>query len=192
MGYEMDDQLTPALKEYLSLKDVNPAQEVKRRAKNIGMRLIRIYADAAPSVSDIIAKYDSLDYRIKVRPSIANKIGKKGKKLARKMQLQKELRARINARTFTATGWFGPVERLGGNPKKKNKSVRGIAPGFLIENLAGSNPSEELVNLYDGAAQTDARAGGAVKKACDEETDDIKVYIEKKKDDTARKAGLKH
>lgn len=193
MSYELDDQLTPALKQYLDIKkNLDPAQEVRRRAKNIGMRLIRMYSKVAPSVSDIISKFDSLHYRIKVRASIASKTGKKGRKLARKIQLMKELRARINARMFTATGWFGPVERLGGKPRKENKKIRGIAPGFLLENLSGMNPSEELVNLYSGAAQDDARAGGGVKKACDEEADDIKVYLDKKNEEAAQKAGLKH
>lgn len=192
MNFEIDDRLSPAINEYCALRDIDPPQEVKRRAKNVGIKLIGLYGDASPPIANIISAVDALDWRVKTRKSA--RIGPGGKRLSRRAQIKKELRLRIASRKFSATGWFTPVTKLGGNPRGalKGKKPVGQGKGELIEQLYGNNPSEELVNLYLGAAQTDALAGGAVKKACDAEADDIKVYLEAKKEKAAQKAGLKH
>ena len=193
-NFQYDDKaFTSALKQYLDIKtNLDPAQEVRRRAKNIGMRLIRLYGQSAPTVADITAKIRSLNGRVKVRPKIKAMTGKKGKALSRKRQINIELKARIQARKLSATGWFPAVTILGGNPKSKlpGKRPHGQARGRLKEALGGFNPTETLYNDQEGAAQTDARGGGAVEKALTEETADIVKYVDRKNLEAAQKAGL--
>lgn len=193
MSETMDDNLTPALKQYLDIrKNIDPAQEVRRRAKNIGMRLIRLYADAAPKASDIKSKIASLNGRVKIRPKIAGRMGKNGKRISRKQAIARETKARIAALKLTAAGWFVPVKYLGGQPRVKGRKPMGTFRGALNEKLSGSNPSEELINLQLGAAQTDARAGGGVQKSCDAEAEDIQKYLDRKTEEAKQKAGLTH
>ena len=183
--FQYDDSgFNAALKKYLALRpNVEPQKELRRRAKNIGMRLIRIYKQNAPSVADIKKAAQNAGWKIKTRPAIKKRKGKRAD------QVKAEINARIKARTFTATGWFPAVEALGGSPRSK-KGVRGPKRGRLVEKTGGSDMSETLVNLQPGAEHTGDKAGTAIQRAIEQERDDMLKYISRKLEQAAKKANL--
>src|ERR1700744_2884535 len=73
--FQGDDRtFKKALSQSLDLKkNVDPPKELKRRAKNIGLRLIKIYKQKGVELEDITAKVRSLGNRVKVRPKIKAK-----------------------------------------------------------------------------------------------------------------------
>lgn len=184
-----DSGLQAALKEYLDIKkNVDPATEVKRRAKNVCLRLVRAFKQAAPTPDDIKA----VGFRVKVRPRIAAFTrSRRGKTsiIPRGQQVKKEIAARVAARTLTAAGWFPAAVALGANPKL-GKRVRGQRLGSVDMKLGGTEPNVTMTNAQPGAAHTDDRGGNAMQKALDAETADMVKYIDRKHDKAARKAGL--
>lgn len=182
---EWDDRdFMKALGYYCDLKkSVDKKKELRRRAKNVGLRLVRIYKQKGVNLSDITTKVKSLGKRVKVRPKI------RAKKGTFKKMIAMELRARKSAKGFTATGWFPSVEKLGGTPRD---TVRRTGPrrGKLIEKLGLGEMSETLVNEQPGAAHLQEKASSDMQAALDAETDDMCKYIIKKLDETKRKAGL--
>lgn len=186
-----DSGLVAALREYMDVKkNVDPAKEIRRRAKNVGLRLVKLYGDAAPSAEVIRNTAKRIGVKMKIRQRIKDLKGKKGKGLSLKQQAAKETRARVAARKLTATGWFPAVKALGGTPRLSGSAPKGKARGSLNERLSGSNPSETLNNDQDGAERTDDRAGGGIQKALNAEMDDIQKYLDKKNQEAAQKAGL--
>lgn len=188
-----------ALKEYCNLKkNVEPKKELRRRAKNIGMRLIKIYKEKGVSLDAITQKVKSLGVRVKIRPKIraktfAAKLSKKGKLLHTPHQemIAAELRARRSAKGFTATGWFPAVKALGGNPRRTERPGTGPQRGTLIEELGSDTEiSETLVNQQPGAELVMDKNDTDIQKALDDETLDMVTYIIKKQDEVARKNGL--
>lgn len=167
---EYDDSgFRVALRDYLNWKkNIDPDNELKRRAKNIGMKLIRIYVKTGAQKKQIIAQVRKLGYRVKTRKRI------KLLKLPRKEQIALEIKARANASGFTATGWFPAVFKLGGNPKQKST---GKLRGTLNSSLGGVDPWVELVNQQAAAGLVAERDGGAIQKALDEERDDILIKV---------------
>lgn len=193
-----DSGLTQALRIYFDIrKNIDPKKELRRRAKNIGMRLIRVTKEATPSKAEIVTdattaggkkvlKSTTTGFRVRVRPSIM----KRNVLWAKKVQM--ELRARVRSRTFTATGWFPAVERLGGTPRRK-RGVRGPKRGRLVEKFGALEMSETLINDQPGAAQTMDRAearGHSMTKVLEDERDDILKYVQRKQAEAARRAGL--
>lgn len=187
-----------ALKEYLNLrKNVDPKKELKRRAKNVGIRLIKIYKDKGVSLDAITQKVKSLGARVKIRPRIrakvfSTKLSKKGKPLRTPHQemIAAELRARRSAKGFTATGWFPAVKALGGNPRRRESPGTGPQRGTLIEKLGSGEMSETLINEQPGAELVMSKNGADIQKALDDETADMVSYIIKKQDEAARRNGL--
>lgn len=186
-----------AFRQYLDIKkNVDPGKELRRRAKNVAIRLIKSFGDNAPSREEIARAVRTLGWHVKIRPKIKEKtkamaIKGKGRGGRRRAQIAMELRARQNARTFTATGWFPALEKLGGNPRRK-KAVRGPERGRLDEKLTGLKIYELMTNAQPGAAQVVDRAtGNILQAALDSERDDMIAYIERKLEEAARKAGLK-
>lgn len=179
-----DSGWTKAFAQYLDLrKTIDPKKEIRRRAKNIAMRLIRIYAKNAPSKGDISGKVKALKYNVRIRKSVRAKT----KNWEQRIKLETALRLR--ARTFTATGWFPAVEQLGGNPRGVNGN-RGPKRGRLIERLGVTDFSETMINDQPGAAHMVDRSGGAVQQAIEQERDDMLKYVMRKQAQVAKKAGL--
>lgn len=186
-GTSWDDRgFQQALKQYLDFKkNVQPQQELRRRAKNIGLRLIKIYKEKGAKISDISAS--QLPKIIKIRPKIRAKA--KANKLSYTQMRASEIRARRSAIGFTATGWFPPVKKLGGQPRDKGTRT-GPQRGKLVEQLAGNNISETLINQQPAAALIMQRAPDLCQKVLDNETADMVKYIVRKMNDAAKKAGL--
>lgn len=200
-----DTQFRYALKAYLDIrKNVDPKKELKRRAKNVGMRLIKIYKEKGVVLSEITAKVKSLGFRVKIRPKLRQlfQISKLQRKLARlqgvkgtrAMTMQqligKETRARRSAKGFTTTGWFPAVEKLGGNPKRQVRAGTGPRRGKLIEKLSGNNISEALVNQQPGAGTVMDKTAAPVQQVLDDEAKDMMDYVIRKQQEAAKKAGL--
>lgn len=192
MGFKYEDDMSRAFAAYLDIrKNIEPATEVKKRARDVGIQLIIIFGDAAPTANEIRAKVKSLGYAVKIRHAIKGKRGKKGKALSRKQQIKMELGRRIAARKFTATGWFVAVKALGGNPKLKGGgNPGGIIRGELINQLSGLNPTAILINDQPGAKHTAELAGGAMQKAFETVTEDMMKYVRRKLYEAAKKNGL--
>ncbi len=184
-----DREFQKALKAYLNIKkNVDPKKELKRRAKNIGMKLVKIYKEKGVVLSDITAKVNSLGFRVKIRPKLRAKAKVNGWNFKRMRRA--EAAARRSAKGFTSTGWFPAVEKLGGNPKRQVRAGTGPRRGKLIEKLSGSNISETLVNQQPGASVVMTKAQSPIQKAMDAETLDMANYIVKKQNDAARRNGL--
>lgn len=187
-----DKNFKRALKKYLDLKtNVNPKQELRRRAKNVGMRLVKIYKEKGVKLADITSKVDSLrsSGRVKIRPKIRAKAKANPTKWSYKRMIDSELRARKSSKGFTATGWFPSVESLGGSPRDSVKRT-GPRRGKLIEKLTGGEMSETLINQQPGAAHVSDKNKSVQQQALDAETDDMVKYIIRKQDEAARRNGL--
>lgn len=183
---EWDDRnFKRAIGQYLDLKkNVDPVKELKRRAKNVGMRLIKIYKTKGVNLGDITAKVKSLGPRVKIRPKI------RAKKISHEKMIKAELNARRSAKGFTSTGWFPSVQKLGGNPQRQSRPGTGPKRGALVEKLNGSEKSETLVNQQPGAVHVMQKDKSDIQKALDDETADMAKYIARKQNEAARKAGL--
>lgn len=178
-----------ALKEYLNLKkNVDPKKELRRRAKNIGMRLIKLYKDKGVVLSDISEFH--IGDTIKIRPKIWAKAKKNPKKWTYKRMVRAELNARRSAKGFTSTGWFPSVTKLGGSPKRQLRAGGGPHRGSLEERLCGNDISETLVNSQPGAGHVHDKNKGDFQNALNQETEDIVKYVAKKQNEAARKVGL--
>lgn len=186
---EWDDKgFQKALRVYLDLrKNVDPNKELRRRAKNIGLTLIKIYKDKGVDLNAITQKVNSLGNRVKIRPKIRLKGKLKGK--SHKQMIAAELRARRSSKGFAATGWFPSVKALGGSPRDKGTRT---APqrGKLEEKLTGNNISETLVNQQPGSGYVMNKTKSDCQKALDDETADLVKYITRKQNEAAKKAGL--
>lgn len=177
-----------ALREYLNLRrNVDPKREIRRRAKNVGLRLVKIYKEKGVKLETITAKVKSLGNRVRIRAKIRAKTGTKWNQQRR---IAAELRARRSAKGFTSTGWFPAVEKLGGNPKRPVRPGTGPKRGKLIENLSGYNLSETLVNAQPGASLVQQKNKTLEQTALDLETADMVKYIARKQNEVARRAGL--
>lgn len=185
-GIVWDDKgFQKAIKAYCDIKkNVDLKKELKRRAKNVGMRLIKIYKDKGVVLDDITQKVRSLGTRVRIRP----KILASGKSF--KQMIAAELRARKSAKGFTSTGWFPSVEKLGGSPRREMRPGGGPRRGKLIEKLGMGEMSETLVNQQPGAEHTHDKNVTLEQQALDAETADLVTYIVRKQDEAARKNGL--
>ncbi len=195
MEYD-DSGLRSALRDYLDLrKNVDPGKELKKRAINIGYKLIIIYVRTGADKEEIMQAVKALGWRVKTRLKIRQRtrVGKKGKpvKLTRQQQILMEMKARANAASFTSTGWFTAITALGGNPRRAlKKKFKGPVRGDIKQSLRGTDPFIQLENLQPAAELVANRDGGAIQKALDEERDDILVYVMRKQDEAAAKNGL--
>jgi len=189
-GTTWDDRnLKAALKRYLDLrKNVDPKTELRRRAKNVGMKLISVFKKKGVDTSEITRKVRSLGDRVKVRPKIQAKGRTNG--WTWKRMIQAEANARRSAKGFTATGWFPAVEKLGGNPKRQIRSGGGPRRGKLIEKMGSTQKSETLVNDQGGAAHTASKLKSDMQSALDKETADMVKYIDRKMAQVAKRNGL--
>jgi len=192
-----DRGVKSALRQYLDLrKNVDPKRELRRRAKNVGMRLIAIFKKEGVNLKDIDSKVKSLGKRVRIRPKIRAKSGtmKKGKKGAKMwtypQMIAAELRARKSAKGFTATGWFPATEKLGGNPRRVIRNGGGPRRGSLVEKMGFTEKSETLVNSQPGAAHVAGKTKSPMQKALDAETADMANYIVRKQNEAARRNGL--
>lgn len=180
-----DTRFKATIKRYCDLKKrVDLKKELRRRAKNVGMRLIKFFAERGVDVREIEDKVKSLGYRVKVRSKILKLRGKRGGLISKKRMISLEIRARKNAKGFTSTGWFPAVEKLGGNPKDKKKRT-GPRRGFLVERFSNINKSETLVNRQPGAAHTMDKLKTPVQAALDAEVEDMMKYIHRKLQEAA-------
>lgn len=185
-----DRAFKKALKSYLDLKkNVDPKRELRRRAKNVGLRLVKIYKERGVNVQDISSKVASLGVRVNIRPKIRAKGRLNPRKWTHRAMIAAELRARRSAKGFTATGWFPSVESLGGSPRDTVKRT-GPRRGKLIEKLTGFDISETLVNQQPGAAYTMEKNTTPIQAALDAETADMVVYTDRKLRQAARQNGL--
>lgn len=183
-----DRDFSKALKAYCDLKkNCEPKKELRRRAKNVGMRLAKIYKTKGVSLDAITAKVKSLGNRVKVRPKIRAK--GRAKRLTYKQIIASELRARRSAKGFTATGWFPAIEKLGGTPRDTAKRT-GPRRGTLVERLGMFEMSETLSNDQPGASHVQGKAKSLEQQALDAETADMAKYIVRKLDQAARRNGL--
>lgn len=169
-------------------KNIDLKKELRRRAKNVGMRLVKIYKDKGVALDTITQKVKSLGVRVRIRPKIRAK-GKLHRWTYAKM-IMAEARARKSAKGFASTGWFPSVEKLGGTPRRPQRPGGGPRRGKLIEKLGFGEMSETLVNQQPGAARTHDKNKQAEQQALDAETADLVKYIARKLDDTARRNGL--
>jgi hypothetical protein len=187
-----DTGFKKAIKSYLDLKkNVDPKKELRRRAKNIGMRLISTYKAKGVDLNEITRKVESLRAakRVKIRPKIRAKARLNPGKWSYDRMVSSELRARKSAKGFTATGWFPSVEQLGGKPRDKATRT-GPRRGKLIEKMGFLEKSETLVNQQPGAAHVASKTQGDMQRALDAETADMVAYIARKQDEAARRSGL--
>lgn len=179
-----DRGLRDALKQYLDIRrNVDPKKEIRRRAKNISLRLVRIYKQHAAKRTKIRQDVRALGNRVKVRPALRQP----GR--SRKQQIADEITARQNAVQFTATGWFPAAEKLNAKPRVQSK-VRGPKRGSIKEKLNSSKMGITMENSQPGAEVVEKQAKGAVQKAMDQERDDMLKYIDRKQREAARKSGL--
>lgn len=193
-----DKNFKKALRLYLDLKkNVDPVKELKRRAKNIDIKLIKLYKDKGTSLAQITQEVRALGPRVKIRPKIRAKIfndkkGKKNKVLVSSHQrmINAELNARRSAKGFTATGWFPSLKKLGGAPNRKVRDGTGPERGTIVEKLTGTNISETLINQQPGASVVMKKEQSGCQKVVDAETADLTKYNIRKLNEAARKAGL--
>lgn len=179
-----DTAMRAALRQYLDIKkNVDPDKEVRRRAKNVGMKLIKIFKGNAPTAAQIKADAQKIGFALKTRPGILKKHGSRAK------QVKAEIAARIAARTYTATGWFPAVEALGGSPKAAAR-VKGPHRGSIAQKRGSASVQVTLTNSQPGAEQTASKNGNAMQQALDLEAEDMMKYVMRKQDEEARKAGL--
>lgn len=196
--FQWDDrQFMKAIKAYCDLKkNVDPKTELRRRGKNVGMRLIGIYKKEGVERSTIISKVADLGERVKLRPKIrarwkTKRKGKKGNIWTYGQMIAAELRARLSAVGFTSTGWFPSTEKLGGNPRRIQRPGGGPRRGKLIEKLGFfGEMSETLVNEQPGAAHTQNKNKSLEQQALDAEVADMVKHIVKKQNEAARRNGL--
>jgi len=190
MSFVLDDKdFQKSIKTYLDLrKNVDPKKELRRRAKNVGMRLTRIYKKEGVDQSYFDSKTAEVVARftLRIRPKIR---AKKGISLWQKIRM--ELRARKSAKGFTATGWFPSVEKLGGNPKRVQRPGGGPRRGKLIERMGIFEKSETLVNQQPGAAHVQGKTESLEQQALDQETADMVKYIKRKQAQAAKRSGFK-
>lgn len=187
-----DRNFRRALGSYLDLKkNVEPKKELRRRAKNIGLRLVRIYKEKGVVLQDITTKVDSLreSGRVKIRPKIRANAKANPSKWTYARMIDSELRARKSAKGFTATGWFPAVEQLGGTPRDTARRT-GPRRGKLVEKMGLLESSETLVNQQPGAVHVLDKNRGLIQQALDAETSDMVKYIARKQNEAARKNGL--
>lgn len=188
---EYDDSgLKEALKEYCNWrKNIDPDKELKKRAIAIGYKLVKIYVTSGAQKEQIITQLKSLGYRVRIRQRFLQR--GKAARLSRKKLIAMEVKARTNAVSFTASGWFAAIQRLGGNPSRGLKrKLPGVVRGDLKEKLGGVNPFIELINLQPAAALVADRDGGAIQTALDLEVADIMVYVLRKQSEVAKRNGL--
>lgn len=179
-----DTGLQSALKQYFDIKkNVDPDTEIRRRAKNVGMKLIRIFKGNAPTAAQITSAAKSVGYKLKTRESIKKKKG------SRQGQVEAEIKARIKARTFTATGWFPAVEALGGSPRAA-KSVKGPKRGKIEQRKGSASVQVTLINEQPGAEHAAGKKGNAMQTALDMEAADIAKHVERKLAQAAQQSGL--
>lgn len=180
-----DREFQKAFKRSLDFKkNVDPVKELRRRAKNIGMRLVRIYKEKGVNLQDITAKVRSLGERVKIRDKI------RAKRITYKQMITMELKARRSAKGFTSTGWFPSVEKLGGNPRRIQRPGGGPRRGKLIEKLGFYEKSETLVNQQPGAGHVQDKTTAFEQQAMDEETADMVEFILRKQDEAFRRNGF--
>lgn len=178
-----------ALGQYLDLKkNVDPPKELRRRAKNVGIRLIKLYKDKGVKLEDITQF--AIGDNIRIRPKIRAQAKADPGNWPYKKMVRRELNARRSAKGFTSTGWFPAVKKLGGSPQRKARSGTGPQRGKLDEKLTGFNISETLINQQPGAAHVMQKNKALAQQALDAETADMVKYIAKKENEAARKAGL--
>jgi hypothetical protein len=184
-AFKYDDSgLQSALRQYFDLKkNVDPNKEIRRRAKNIGMKLIGIYKKNAPTAAQIMAELKKHGYALKVRPKIDMKGGPRGKKL------KAEIKARVNARMFSSTGWFPAVEALGGSPRIP-KRVTGPKRGKIEQRRGLASVQVTLINEQPGAEHTAEKNGNAMQTAIDREVEDMVGKIKEWQEKAAQSAGL--
>ncbi len=191
-GATLDDKnFQRALRRVCELRGItNIPQELRRRAKNVGFRLVNIYKKNGVQLQQITQKVRSLEAsrRVKIRPGIRAKGRANG--LSYKQLVGAEIRARRSAKGFTATGWFPAVERLGGKPKRQIRGNGGPRRGKLIEKLGRGEMSETLVNQQPGAGHVQGKSRALEQQALDAETADMVVYIVRKMNEAARRNGL--
>lgn len=184
-----DSNFKAAFHDYCDLKkNVDPATELKRRAVNVGYKLVKIFVATGAQKEQIVQQLKSLGFRVRIRSKLALK-GRMGG-ISRKRLIALETKARANAAGFTATGWFTAIKRLGGDPKRAMKrNIGGPERGDLKKSM-GLSSWIELINMQPAAALVGDRDGGATQKALDDERDDMLVYVFRKLDQTARRNGL--
>jgi len=184
-----DKNFKAALKKYLDLrKNVDPKTELRRRAKNVGMKLITLFKKKGVSTTEITSKVRSLGDRVRVR----DKLRKKGRALGWTWArtIRAEANARRSAKGFTATGWFPATEKLGGNPKRAIRPGGGPRRGSLVEKMGFTEKSETLINDQGGAGHTAGKLKTDMQSALDKETADMVKYIDRKLAQAAKRNGL--
>lgn len=186
-----DKEFMRALRKYCDLRGtLDLKKELRRRAKNVGMKLVKLYKEKGVTLSAITQKVRALEKgkTVRIRPTIRAK--GRAKKSSYKEMVTAELNARRSAKGFTSTGWFPAVEKLGGTPKRAIRGNGGPRRGKLVEKVGAGELSETLINQQPGAAHVLDKNKALIQQALDEETADMVVYIVKKLDESRRKNGL--
>lgn len=202
-SWDWDDKaFQVALKRYLDLKkNVDPPKELRRRAKNVGIKLIQLYEKKGVNLEDItlFAIGDNIRIRPKIRAKMHGKFraikrgklkGQPGAMWTYEEIVKRELNARRSAKGFTSTGWFPAVKKLGGSPRRQVRAGTGPQRGKLDEKLTGLSISETLINQQPGAAHVMQKNKGLAQQALDLETADLVKHVAKKENEVARRVGL--
>lgn len=184
LKWEYDQRgMNRAISAYLDIKkNLDPKKEIRRRAKNVSLRLIRLYKKEAPDASEIRQKVTSLGNRVLIRQRI--------RQLDRSLEkkIKAEVQARINARMFTATGWFPSAEALGAQPKIAQR-VTGPKRGRIKQDFHRGKALVTMTNSQPAADYMDKRSN-LLSQALRGEINDILTYVQKKLDQAARRNGL--
>ncbi len=94
--------------------------------------------------------------------------------------IKREIRRRMRAKDFTATGWLPGVQKWSKTKSvRSNAKVKGAFRGGTAENLAGINPFVEMTNRTPGAGVLDSQRG-IVQKAINRRAADIQKYLDRK------------
>lgn len=176
-------EMNRALEAYFDIKkNLDVKKEIRRRAKNVAMRLIRLYKKEAPDASEIRQKVESLGNRVLIRGRIRKM------SLSLEKKIKAEVQARINARMFTATGWFPSAEALGAQPRTAKK-MQGPRRGKIKQQFGGNKALVTMTNQQPATEIVDKK-GDLLRKAMQGEVEDILKYVQRKMDQAARKNGL--
>jgi hypothetical protein len=195
---EYDDmEFKATLKQYLDIRaNVDPDKELKKRAINIGYKLIRIYMENGATKESITSTVKNLGFRVKIRDKIRQmtKTNKKGitRGLTRAQMIRRELKSRLQSIGLNASGWFPALIRLGANAYggKLKRKPRGKVLGDLKFSRGGWSPYVELINQQSAAEFVADKAGNAIQLALELESEDMMKKIIQTQEKAAARAGL--
>lgn len=167
INIELDaSEFIKTIREYSAVSKKDAEEVVVDRSGKLAYELFKRFKATAPKVSTLRALPRSLDYRIKRKFAGAT--------------VAQEIARRIRARFAAASGWIPAINRFS---RRSVTQRKGTVIGSFEINL--SEPSVTIINGMKEAVADEAK-NNIMQSAIDAQTDDMKVYIERKLEQRAR------